>query len=174
MRWKQPVLSALTAVLVIGSVAHAQEDSRPPPCDSAPYHAFDFWVGEWVVMDMTGEVAGTNSVTRAEEGCLLVEHWESARGTTGQSYNYYNPETMMWRQVWVSPSAIIDYEGGPNQLGHMRLQGTITYRRGESHLFRGSWVAEADGSVRQHLEQYNAETEAWEDWFIGLYRRKPG
>ncbi|WP_084398852.1 hypothetical protein [Henriciella aquimarina] len=166
--------AALIFVSVVGMQAQAQQDAaeRAGPCKAAPYHAFDFWIGDWRVTDPAGEFAGTNTVTREEEGCLLVEHWTSARGTTGQSYNYYDPGKGVWRQIWVSPSAVIDYEGGPNQVGDMILKGTIKYRNGRSHPFRGTWTENEDGSVTQHFEEYDPEGERWEDWFIGTYRRK--
>ena len=163
-------LASMAAVLVLG--AHAQSDSQPGPCDAEPYQAFDFWLGAWRVTDPAGELAGSSTITKQENGCLLVERWESARGTTGQSYNYFDPGTEMWRQVWISPDVVIDYEGGPNQRGHMLLEGTIKYRNGDTHPFRGNWVPNANGTVTQHFEQYDEGEERWEDWFIGTYRKK--
>lgn len=165
----------LAGLLFGSSPAFAQEGAapeRPKPCQSAPYHAFDFWIGDWVVTDPTGEIAGTNSITREEGGCLLVERWSGSQGSTGQSYNYFDPVTGMWRQVWISGGVIIDYEGGVNQRGQMLLEGTINYRNGDTYDFRGSWTPNSDGSVRQHFEQYNPDIEDWEDWFVGTYRRK--
>ena len=165
-------LTALLALVLLWPTgATAQQSERPAPCDSAPYHAFDFWLGEWTVTDPAGQLAGTNSITKEENGCLIVERWSGASGTTGQSYNYYDPGSGKWHQLWVAAGAIIDYSGGVNQRGHMLLEGEITYRGGNSQPFRGSWVPNEDGSVTQHFEQYTAETEEWEDWFIGTYRK---
>ena len=163
---------ALTAIAASAATpAIAQDSEAPPPCEAAPYHAFDFWVGDWEVSTPDGRTAGTNSITKEEDGCLLVERWESARGTTGQSYNYYDPGQQVWRQVWVSPGVVIDYSGGLNQTGAMVLEGEISYRGGETHDFRGTWTPQADGSVRQHFEQYDAEAGEWGDWFTGIYRK---
>ncbi len=165
----------LAALMVVAPPAMAQDNStadQPQPCQSAPYRSFDFWIGDWIVTDPTGEVAGTNTITREEGGCLLVEHWTGSTGTTGMSFNYLNPVTGMWRQVWVSGSVIIDYDGGLNQRGQMILEGTINYRNGDSFDFRGTWTPNENGSVRQHLEQYNPEKKGWEDWFVGTYRKK--
>lgn len=166
-------MSTLVACVSLGlaATANAQESERPRPCDSVEYHAFDFWLGDWTVTDLAGEQAGTNSITREEDGCLIVERWTSARGTTGQSYNFYNPGDGKWHQLWVSPGAVIDYEGGINQRGHMLLEGSISYRNGDTYPFRGSWVPNEDGSVRQHFEQFNPDEDSWEDWFIGTYRK---
>jgi len=152
------------------SDAPASPQAPPPPCASAAYHQFDFWLGEWRVTAPNGQFAGHNSITREEAGCLLLETWTSANGTTGQSYNYYNPETGKWRQVWVSAGALIDYAGGLTETGSMKLVGTITYHAGaQTAPFTGEWTPNADGTVTQHFEQYNAETDDWATWFTGIY-----
>lgn len=153
--------------------SQAASPTPPPPCVGDAYHQFDFWVGEWSVAATNGQFAGTNSITREEGGCLILETWTSANGTTGQSYNYYNPDAQKWRQVWVSAGALIDYEGGLTDAGSMELVGTITYHAtAQSAAFKGEWTPNADGTVTQHFEQYNAETEEWGAWFTGIYTRK--
>ncbi|MEM5518237.1 hypothetical protein WNY37_14855 [Henriciella sp. AS95] len=173
MRLKQALIASL---LMCAGGAYAQEDdateaSKPSPCSSEPYRAFDFWLGEWTVKDPVDVLAGTNVITSEENGCLIVERWTGAEGSTGQSYNYFNPVSGMWRQVWVSPGAMIDYEGGINQRGQMVLEGEISYRNGDKFPFRGEWTPNDDGSVRQHFEQYNPDTNEWDDWFVGIYRK---
>jgi len=42
----------------------------------------------------------------------------------------------------------------------------------ENHDFRGTWTANADGSMRQFFEQRNPETHEWSVWFDGLYVSK--
>ncbi|WP_424341555.1 hypothetical protein [Henriciella sp.] len=168
----------LAISLALAPAAFAQEDtdtdaatSQSDPCTSAPYRAFDFWLGEWDVTGPRGQAAGQNSITSEEDGCLIVERWTGAQGSTGQSYNYYNPVSGMWRQVWVSGGALIDYEGGLNQRGQMVLEGTIDYHNGDSFPFRGEWTPNEDGSVTQRFEQYNPDTDAWDEWFTGIYRK---
>ena len=166
------------SLLLFSGGALAQEDAADaiatppqPSCEGDEYRAFDFWLGDWTVTAPGGQPAGTNSITSEENGCLIIERWSGAQGSTGQSFNYYNPATGMWRQVWVSPGALIDYEGGLNQRGQMVLEGEISYHNGNSFPFRGEWTANEDGSVHQHFEQYNPETEEWDVWFTGIYRK---
>jgi hypothetical protein len=161
---------ALTAAL-LASPACAQTPSSPP-CAGADYRAFDFWVGEWVVSDPQGVKQGDNSVTREEGGCLIVERWKAVSGNTGQSYNFYDPGSKAWRQVWVSHESVIDYAGGLNAKGEMVLEGEIRYRDGRKAPFKGIWTKQADGGLRQHFEEYDAAKKAWTDWFTGIYRRK--
>ncbi|MBB5518191.1 hypothetical protein [Amphiplicatus metriothermophilus] len=158
------------ALCLLAAPAAAQ--SAAGPCAEEAYRAFDFWIGEWEVFNRAGEKAGDNSIVAEEDGCLLVERWTGARGGTGQSYNYYDPTTQKWRQIWVSAGFVIDYEGGLNAKGEMVLEGTIAYRDGRTAPFRGTWTPLENGDVRQFFEQRDAETGAWREWFTGVYKLK--
>lgn len=142
----------------------------PPPCQDDIHHAFDFWLGNWDVYDPAGNLAGTNSITSEESGCLLIEHWTNTGGGTGQSYNFYDPGTGQWRQLWVSAGSVIDYSGGLTESGSMRLEGEIRYQgTGAVAPFTGEWTLNEDGSVTQHFRQQATDTGEWSDWFVGRY-----
>lgn len=149
------------------------QPAPPPACEGAPYDDFDFWVGSWDVYDTNGKLAGRNVISEEEGGCLLIERWTKTGGGTGQSYNYYDLETESWRQIWVSRGITINYEGGLDDEGQMILKGNIAYRQqpGIATPFKGKWTPNDDGSVSQSFYQYNTETEEWDSWFIGEYRR---
>lgn len=161
-------------VAVVAACAHtAPADDRPNPCATEPaFSHFDFWLGEWVVVDAKGVKQGDNVITKEESGCLVVEKWRSVKGTTGQSYNFYDPVTQKWRQVWVSRGMVIDYDGGLEPDGSMLLTGTIHYHKGVSYPFRGRWTPRADGTVKQHFEQYDPDKQKWFEWFTGIYRKE--
>lgn len=134
---------------------------------------FDFWVGERrVTNNVNGQFAGTNSITREEGGCLLMERWQGASGGTGTSMNYFNPVTREWRQLWVSAGRYaIDIVGG--LVGQsMVLEGSIYNFAGAVWDFRGTWTPNQDGSVRQFFEQFNHDSGEWEPWFDGRYERR--
>lgn len=154
------------------SIEQAALPPPPPACDEEIYRQFDFWAGDWEVLNPAGAKAGENSITIEEKGCLLVERWIGAKGGTGQSYNYVDHADGRWRQIWVSAGATIDYKGGLNEKGEMVLEGTIAYRTGKTAPFRGVWTANADGSVTQHFEEFSAANKAWGDWFTGIYKKK--
>lgn len=168
------LLAAAFALNAATATAETETPAAPKvPCDTEVYHDFDFWVGDWEVYAQDGTLAGTNSITREEYGCLLVERWTSATGITGQSYNFLDPDTDKWRQVWVSAGTVIDYAGKLHDTGSMRLEGRITYHKtGETMPFRGEWTPHADGTVTQHFTQQDPATGEWADWFIGKYVRK--
>ena len=153
-------------------VAAQSETASAAACEEAAYRAFDFWVGDWTVATPDGDKAGDNLITVEEGGCLILERWSSVSGGTGQSYNYYDPAREAWRQVWVSSTAVIDYEGGLTDAGEMVLEGEIAYRTGVVAPFRGIWTPLDDGRVRQHFDQYDAEKKEWTAWFTGIYTKK--
>lgn len=163
----------LGAVFAMNATALAQDAPQATPCGGEAFKQFDFWIGNWDVTTPDGNLAGENLITSEENGCLILERWQSANGGTGQSYNFYNPATEKWRQVWISQGGMIDYEGGLTESGSMKLEGTITYvATGLQAPFTGEWTPNEDGTVTQYFEQYDAETEQWNPWFSGLYTRK--
>ena len=166
------------AASLAASCATAQDAETQPvpaavaPCSAEIFRHFDFWIGEWEVFTPDGAKAGENIIAPEEYGCLLVERWTSANGATGQSYNFVDLADNKWRQVWVSSWGTIDYAGGLNEDGAMVLEGKIAYPNGNTAPFSGTWSLNDDGTVTQHFRQLNAETEEWDDWFIGTYKKK--
>lgn len=51
----------------------------------------------------------------------------------------------------------------------MVLVGNIFNFSGGAARFRGTWVPDADGSMRQFFELYNNETESWDVGLDGRY-----
>ena len=152
-----------------GTVAMAQSSG----CDfDSGFDEFNFWVGEWTVYDnASGNLAGMNSISKEEQGCLILENWTSSAGGTGTSMNYYNPLNRQWRQLWVSAGRYaIDIAGGLSN-DSMVMSGRIYYFTGSEEQFRGTWSVADDASVRQLFEQYNSDTQEWDVWFDGRYVR---
>ncbi|HVY88724.1 MAG TPA: hypothetical protein VG942_07640 [Hyphomonadaceae bacterium] len=164
---KMPIL----LVALLAAPAFAQPPQAPPArCVAPVYKAFDFWVGEWNVFDPSGKQVGTSSITREEDGCLIVEHWKSSTGGHGQSYNFYDPSRGQWRQVWIAPGTLTDYAGNPNAKGEMVLEGDLQTAAGYSGRSRGTWTKNADGSVRQRFENFDSNKYEWVENFNGLYK----
>lgn len=164
------------SVAPVSLAQNIQTVSPPPICETEDgFDDFDFWVGEWNVYsnDEARAFQGTNSITKHYNGCLLKEQWHGAQGGAGFSINYFNSVTNKWRQVWVANGYSIDYTGGVNEAGAMVLEGKIFYYRPDvSFSFRGIWTPQDDGTVIQHFDQWNPETEQWDVWFEGLYIRQ--
>lgn len=139
------------------------------------FRAFDFWLGDWEVRTADDRIAGHNSVTAAQRGCVFLENWTSATGGMGMSINYLDKPTSEWVQIWVSEDGgQIDIRGGLTDDG-MLLVGRIYYvADNTTAAFRGLWTPLNDGRVRQFFEQSNDGGETWERWFEGFYTRVNG
>jgi len=142
-------------------------------CCTEKYTEFDFWIGTWVVTNPDGSQAGTNTIVKLQENCLLQENWASANGkVTGTSNNFYNYKADQWEQIWV------DNMGGNlhlkgNRVGNQMILKTDEEfnNNGEPFYHRITWTLNPDGSVRQYWETITNEDDITVA-FDGLYRRK--
>jgi hypothetical protein len=161
-------LGARAPKAVVGQAA-----SAAPKCDTPEFRQFDFWVGDWSVTT-GGEPAGTNLVTREEDGCVIHEHWKGAKGGTGQSFNFYDRADGKWHQMWVSNSGGVLFLTGTYENGTLTLRGTRDEPGGQHLLHRLSFRANPDRTVRQLWEASSDGGTTWTVAFDGLYRRKKG
>ena len=162
------ILIALTLACLAGGDAVA----ATPPCAEGKFREFDFWAGEWDVRDAEGNAAGINTISKEENGCVLVERWRSAKGGTGQSYNYYDPSDGKWKQLWIGFNILLHMEGGLKD-GAMRLEGPLQYLgQSRTTILRGTWSVLPDGGVRQLFEESEDNGATWTVWFDGYYTRR--
>jgi hypothetical protein len=119
-----------------------------------------------------GTLAGHNRIAVAEKGCVLIEQWTGASGSTGMSINYLENTSGEWVQIWHDASGSqINIRGGLTPAG-MLLTGQIHYIGNNTTApFLGVWTLLPDGRVRQFFEQSNDDGETWSPWFEGFYSR---
>ena len=159
-----------------------QADQNLRPCmHDERYRAFDFWLGQWAVYgnpEKQGPLFGHNTITQTEQGCLLMEQWQGASGSTGTSMNYFDGTLQKWVQRWVSAGGVvIDYSGGliTTDSGQqaMQLIGKIHYAQSSQQPqlrdFRGTWTPLENGVVRQFFEESVDGGQTWYSWFDGYY-----
>jgi hypothetical protein len=155
--------------------ATSARQASPPAaqdCRAAEHRQFDFWLGTWDVTEHD-KPAGTNTIEADLKGCVVVEHWTSARGGHGTSLNFFDRRTKAWYQTW------IDEQGGA-----LRLKGGLDHGRmvmqsepmpnssGGSSIEKITWSPEADGTVRQLWQSSADHGKTWSVAFDGRYRRK--
>ena len=155
------------------SPAAASPSPVAPPCRAPEYRQFDFWLGDWDVLDPSGKLVGTNSITREYDGCVLQEHWE-ARGPqkqTGSSFNTYHAAAGKWHQTWVdSTGGFLLLDGGLDGES-MVLTGEMLGRRGLlQHRIR--FTPMPGGRVRQFWESSPDGGKTWNVAFDGTYVRR--
>lgn len=158
------------AGLLLLPAAFAAQQPPAQDCSGPEHRAFDFWVGEWEVTS-SGRVAGTNSITLTQQGCILHEHWIGAGGGTGESFNFYDRTTGKWNQVWISNRGVVLRLSGIYAGGKMALEGQTKSSQGTVQ-HRITFFRNSDGTVRQFWEQSRDGGKTWTVAFDGLYRRK--
>jgi hypothetical protein len=139
------------------------------PCQAPEHRQFDFWVGDWEVHDPAGNVVGTNKVTREQDGCLLVEHWVSAKGKeTGTSFNYYDIRDKKWLQLYLDISG---YAGAFPAMADQFTDGKMVLISDQTvtPVFRWTWYVTSAGHVRQMAERSTDNQKTWKIFWDSVY-----
>ena len=156
--------------LISFTFAYSQQDCA---CCSEYHKQFDFWVGDWIVYDTLGNKVGENLIEKIEVNCIINEHWKSANGGTGSSYNYFDRSDSTWNQVWV------DSQGGNLVLKGTGGDGLMTLKskllpgqKIDWYANRITWMLNEDGSVTQLWEILDKNDKVISTAFKGIYRKK--
>ena len=159
--------------LLLFSIISVNAQTNPCNCCTEKHAEFDFWVGEWNVTNPDGSKAGTNTITKSQNNCLLQEHWASANGKiTGTSNNFYNYKTKQWEQIWVDNVGGSLHLKGNREGNQMILKTDIeTNKNGQPFYHRVTWTLNDDGSVRQYWETITNDKDVTVA-FDGLYKKK--
>ena len=171
-----PALKKLClALFLLLAAAHAPDANAQgnATCKSKPeYRQFDFWVGEWEVMNPKGQLAGTNSVQLILGDCVIFENWTSARGGQGKSFNVYNAAKGKWQQTWVDNSGNVLELDGELKEGEMRFTGESLGANGAKTMERLTFTKISADRLRQFWQQSNDGGKTWTVAFDGTYVRK--
>lgn len=164
-------LLVVTGVSLSAGGAVAQQGAAPP-CSTPQHRMFDFWLGEWEVTQ-GGQLAGTNTITRTLNGCVVHENYRTATGGyAGQSFNIYDASRDRWHQTWVDNGGLLLELDGAFVDGKMILEGTTLDSAGAEQLNRISWSVVDDGNVRQLWQQSADAGQTWSVLFDGLYTKR--
>lgn len=158
-----------------GHPVGAQSDSgakvHPGPCAGAEHRQFDFWLGHWQVRTPDGKPAGSNTIERTLNGCVLHESWRGAGGQRGQSYNIYDASRRQWHQTWVDDQGLLLQLDGGLDGGRMVLSGETIDSAGRRIKQRISWERFGRDQVRQRWESSADGGHTWTLAFDGMYSR---
>ncbi len=164
-------------LLLIGLLAGIQtataQNAPAPACETAEYHQFDFWLGEWDVDGgQDGKTpVGKSTITRVAKGCALHENWRSTGGGDGQSLNVFDRAAKQWTQFWIGADGVILRLSGGIKNGAMVLDGSLPMPSGKTQLQRITWTPMPDGRVSQRWETSDDTGKSWQVSFIGYYRK---
>jgi len=131
----------LTLSSIVATSAYSQE-TAPNPCEVPDASQFDFWLGEWNLTwpaeqsgGKEGDIgAGTNSISKMLDGCVVRENFNSpTTGFRGHSVSVYDAKKSRWQQTWVDNSGGYLLFTGEFKAGQMILE-TEPFARGEETL----------------------------------------
>lgn len=140
-------------------------------CAKPENRQFDFWVGDWRVVDPAGKPQGTNLVTLIQNRCVLQEHWQGTDGSAGTSFNLYDRSTKRWHQTWVDNSGGILLLNGGLVNGAMVMTQSRTLRPGSRIIERIAWTKLGPNKVRQLWDRSSDGGKTWRVVFDGIYIR---
>lgn len=145
-----------------------------PEGEPMAYTQFDFWIGEWNVLNNRGEIVRTNKVTKDEQGLVLLENWDGSDGSAGSSICIYDTENECWKYTWIDKDgSIIDLVGGYED-GKMILAGDRPFENGVLEMNRTMFAAMPNGMIRQKTERSFDNGTSWEIYHEFIYERKRG
>ena len=161
---------SISLLLLCATLARAA-DPAPPPV-----HRLDFWLGYWDVFLATGERDGRNRIEKLLDGFAVQENWTELDGHEGKSWFYFYGPEQRWKQVWVTDGGFVKEKAqvadGP--AGSTRFRGEISLPDGHKLLDQTTLTPEADGRVRQVIEQSRDNGATWKMVYDAYYvRRNP-
>ena len=194
-----PSLLALLFVTVLvtptAASAHQQPAAAPatPPkpfdCNDPVHRQFDFWIGEWDVVpnpataqtSPPGAAVGatkpaSNVITRAHNGCVLIENWNPGSGQTGQSFNIYDRASGRWHQTWVDAGGGLHQYWGGLRDGNMVFHGDVPLGPGSrfagTRTVRLTFFPMGPDKVRQFSESLGNDGQWTVNYDLIYTRRK--
>lgn len=162
------------AVSAVPFALYGAPGSGARACAGPAHRQFDFWLGEWLVRDGSGQQVGTNVITQDLDGCLVEESWTDQGGGRGRSLNAYDRQTGKWHQTWVADGlGHLRMSGGPTAADEMDLTGVRVSAASGAQLFdRYRWDLLPDGRVRQQ-GTLDIPALGLNFSFDGYYERRP-
>jgi hypothetical protein len=164
MRRLNPLL-LMFALLAAAGMSHAADQG----CADPRSRHFDFWIGNWEVVNANGTVAGRNRIEPILGGCALQEHWTGTSGSAGTSLNFFDTSRGKWRQFWVwREGTTLELEGALKD-GAMVLEGE-SMEDGKPAFNRITWRDPPGPTVRQLWEISLDNGKTWKTVFDGTYQ----
>jgi hypothetical protein len=152
--------------------AHSVEQSPSIPCAGPKYRQFDFWVGDWDVVDRDRPnlVIARARVELILDNCVVHELYEQGDGKKGESFSIYDSTRKRWHQSWVTNRGDLLMIDGQLDNGIMILAGSDIAPDGKVRKVRGSWQR-VDEGVREVATRSTDAGVSWVPWFDLIFRK---
>ena len=164
--------ACVTAVICAFVLSQATVAEAGPACQAAAYHQFDFFVGRWIVTSSAGKKIGTDEVSKAYGGCVLVEKWHDAGDAGGGiGLTGYQAGRSAWHQDFMDDTGFVLAIDGGMVGSQMIMTGTDVPKPGVKRLHRVTWTTRADGSVEELWKTSEDGGGSWHVHFDGIFHR---
>jgi tetratricopeptide (TPR) repeat protein len=129
------------------------------PCLALPeYRQFDFWIGEWKVVDTkTGSLAGMSSVNLILDNCVVFENWQPTSGFAAKSFNIFDSKDKKWKQTYVTADGqLLEFTDGEYKDHSMQF----TLSSSTNELKKMTFIKEGEDRVRQ-IGELSTDGKTW-------------
>ncbi|MBV9759390.1 MAG: hypothetical protein JO340_02400 [Acidobacteriaceae bacterium] len=161
----------LSSVVLCAGVACVAAPAPPVSCATPEYRQFDFWAGDWDAFDAgnPATVVARARVERILDGCVLLEDYQGANGSHGESFNIYDATRKMWHQSWVTNRGRLLTVEGRFENGSMVLTGADLDEHSKERRVRGIWKP-VPGGVQETAFTSSDGGKSWKPWFDLIFR----
>lgn len=169
----------LRAALTIVALLTAPLTVAQTPCSADEASHLDFWVGTWELTWNGGQGGtpegetgrGTNTITKALDGCVVHEQFESEAGFEGASVSVYTPQG--WRQTWVdNRGGYLLFTGGMTDEGMELRTAPFTNPQGQEQVSRMTWRNVTADALDWHWQRSTDGGSTWTDQWVIRYTRR--
>lgn len=166
------LLIFLTVVFLNGQNNSNSTGKRSQPCtEKTESGQFNFWLGEWDVT-IQGEKIADSRISSIEGNCIILEQYSQSDGYTGESFNFYNPISGKWRQVWVDKEHNISEFSGEYHDNAIYYEGATYSSNGIKVLRKMTLFNLGPDKVRQLSQRSTDNGKTWNVNYDFLYVRK--
>jgi ketosteroid isomerase-like protein len=141
-------------------------------CTSPAHRAFDFWIGDWDVLDVGSTQRTAHVIVEPIlDGCVLHEIYEDAKGLRGESFTSYDPSRGgVWQQTWVTNRGQLVIIHGSQRDRQFVFSGSVATATGED-LVRATWAPVGD-AVRETADTSSDGGRTWQRWFDLMFQKR--
>jgi hypothetical protein len=134
----------------------------------------DFLTGDWEIVDATGKLTATSTVTATVKGSLLSEVRTNAKGEPTAMWWVNSEAAGNWKQLIVGANGLMRETLPLSKRGEwpIILGGKFTNPNGAAASFRLSIARVSDDESKRKLEMSNDDGATWTTIFDQTYRRK--
>jgi hypothetical protein len=145
--------------------------ARAGSCAEPECFQFDFIVGNWVVKDLSKHAIATDTISKTDANCTLIEEWRGVGGNEGLAVITYQSAQKTWhRDALLRSSVILAFEGRMTG-GSMVMTAKQYSESGISRLHRISWTPRNDGTIEEVWQTSMDTGKSWQTRFDEILTR---